>query len=140
MKKNIIKKLLVTAAFSSLLVIGESLPAYASLSDSTSETIGGVTVSASISTDIMGATAETSCPRVASVSANATAYYWWGSDYYQTSSYSSVSGGTTVTTAVKKRSGADVVGGKGVHYVGFNNSHWDPTTIVGITPSNAISE
>ncbi len=138
MKKSIVKKLMITAVLSSLLVMNGTISVFGASSVSTS--MGGVTVSGNISKDTTSATAKTSCPRPASISANATVYYWFDSNYYQTSNYSSVSGGTTVTTAVKKRGGADVVGGKGIHYVGFDSSSWKPTTTIGVIPSSAIPE
>ena len=53
---------------------------------------------------------------------------------------SNTSGGAGAT-ATKKIGGADVIGGKGTHYVGYDSYHWGTVaTTIGTIPSNAISK
>lgn len=109
---------------------------------SVSGSLGGFQCRGTIATYSDKAIANTSFARGNSViKAEGRVYYWSGKKYYWKRSTVTVSCGTASAVAKKKRGGAEVVGGKGIHSVSFGAYSWgNVITTIGNLPSNPVSD
>lgn len=104
--------------------------------------LNGIVCYGSISTNNTSAYATTTFGRSNStIKTSATVYYWWKDKYYKTKVSNSNTAGGAGATAKKKIGGADVVGGKGTHFVKYDSYKWGTEkTTIGCIPSNAITK
>ncbi|MCI5855992.1 MAG: hypothetical protein MR016_01310 [Agathobacter sp.] len=128
--KTRIKRVMAIMLGCMVLVAGNSVTVKAVSQES--GVLGTAAVQASVSISSSSATATTTCGRSATINVSATVYYHFGTGCYKTTASNSSSGGGTSATATKQLGGADVIGGKGVHYVAFESYSWNPTTTVGV--------
>lgn len=135
MKKKCMKKMAVSILLSVVVALGGTMTTFAD--SSASGSIGGQTVSGSITMNLTSATAKTICTRPASITAIAQVYYGEGIMYFYSTEEISVSGGTAVATVSRKMTDVPVVGGKGTHSVYFGSYSWRDTTDIGYVSSNA---
>lgn len=129
---------LALAGIVGMACFGTSAKAASTVSD----TLNGYSCFGSITTDSTSAHGTTTFGRGSgNIKVSATVYYWFGSTYYKTMMTGSNTSGGAGATATKKIGGADVIGGKGTHYVGYDSYHWGTVaTTIGTIPSNAISK
>lgn len=130
MKGNL--KKLVGVTLSVMLLVSGTMRAEAA--SSVTGSIEGTEISGRISTDSTSAVAVTAFGRSNStISATATVYWWWGTRQGSDTASDSSSAGGVSAKAVKSMGGADVVGGKGDHFVAYGAYTWTNTTSVGTT-------
>lgn len=135
-----IRKHLMGLLLAALMLVGCcQMPAYAA--SSTTGSINGITVKASVTTSSSSATAKTIFGAGSTITTTAYVYYWWGSGhYYSVAQTTATAGGGATATATRKLGGAEVVGGKGTHKVVHGNYTWSATTTKGTIYSDAIKK
>lgn len=127
--KNRMKRVLALVLGCVIMVAGNGVTARAA--SQVSGSLGTASVGGTVSTNSSSATATTTCSRSATIKVTATVYYYFGTGYYKSSESNSASAGGVSATASKQLGGAEVIGGKGEHYVAFDSYTWNPTTTTG---------